>query len=128
MRLYSLAAIFLLFASPSSAQQDTTPSDKTIRTTVEKRIHDICVQENGDRFLCGCIQAETREKMPVSDYHFILEAIYHTENLDMDSLKKTLDKYAVDQARFTVLLEKLTAIENAAEERCETISEQVNQP
>jgi|GEM_PF-5371378 len=119
----ALISIPLLALAP----QDSA-ADKKIWANMEARINTACIKKTGDAALCACIQGETREKMPQKDYHFILEAINSTENLDMDALRANFKKYNFERSDFEQIAVKLQLVEDAAEEKCEAVIAQVSAP
>ena len=67
---------------------------------------------------CSCYTKALKEKMPKGDYHFFMEALYYSSNLDKAGFDTIMEKYNKNVEDLDAMSKEVTDIGTKVEAEC----------
>lgn len=118
MRRTYLILLALMLSAPLAAQEMT--DDDRIKQ-MERRLAEECLVQSGSNELCSCIITDIKKNMIAKEYRFVMLTGHYTLNFAIDDVDKAYTRFGYTLGDHQSILNRLKAIEDAAEERCEPL-------
>ncbi len=113
----TLTVISALFIMGFAAPPQEAPAK--LLDDAEAIMFSSCLQ-NKNRTIshCSCFVKGVKEKMPKLDYHFFMEALYYSNNSDLDNFNLIMEKYGKNIDDLTAMSGSVAEIGSKIEAKC----------
>ena len=115
MNVLSYVALAMLSATSLPAQE----ASPKLLNDAEAIMFSSCLQNKARSISeCSCYGKALKEQMPKGDYHFFMEALYYSSNLDKAGFDIIMEKYKKSLEDLDAMSKQVTDIGTKVEAEC----------